>query len=345
MRIDEFDFELPEGQIAQRPAERRDASRLLVVDRASGTWSDRRFVDLPDVLRAGDVLVRNDARVVPARLRGTRAGGGVVEVLLLERIGGAAGDEIWRCLARPGKRLRAGEHARLAGGVAVEWIEGGEADGVRLARFVAPEPIEDVLERHGEMPLPPYVRRDVEPEDRERYQTAYASTRGAIAAPTAGLHFTAEIDRLLEERGVEIGRLTLHVGLATFLPVRVETLEEHSLPPEKVTIPEATTHAIERARAARRRVVAVGTTTVRALEGRVVEGGLASGSGETSLFIRPGHRFEVVDAMLTNFHLPRSTLLVLVSAFAGRRLTLDAYAHAVRAGYRFFSYGDAMLVV
>jgi S-adenosylmethionine:tRNA ribosyltransferase-isomerase len=195
------------------------------------------------------------------------------------------------------------------------------------------------------MPLPPYFRRDVEPEDRDRYQTAYASARGAIAAPTAGLHFTAEVDRALEVRGIEIRGLTLHVGLATFLPVRGETLEEHVLPPEKVTIPHETASAIERGRAARRRIVAVGTTTVRALEGRVVEGSLAPGDGETSLFIRPGHRFDVVGAMLTNFHLPRSTLLVLVCAFAGRRLILDAYAHAVRAGYRFYSYGDAMLVV
>lgn len=345
MRIDEFDFELPEAQIAQHPVAPRDASRLLVVDRASGTWCDRRFAELPGILRAGDLLVRNDARVVPARLRGTRSGGGSVEVLVLERVGGTDGDETWRCLARPGKRLRAGERARLAGPVEVEWLADAAADGVRLARFRASRPIAEMLETHGEMPLPPYLRRDVDPLDRERYQTTYASTRGAIAAPTAGLHFTAEVDRALEDRGVEILGLTLHVGLATFLPVRAETIEAHALPSEKVTIPAATAEAIGRARAERRRVVAVGTTTVRALEGRAEDGGVAPGAAETSLFIRPGHRFRVVDAMLTNFHLPRSTLLVLVCAFAGRRLILDAYEHAVRSDYRFYSYGDAMLVV
>ena len=345
MRVDDFDFDLPADRIAQAPLARRGESRLLVLDRQTEQRCDRCFADLPEWLRPGDLLVRNDARVLRARLRGERSSGGAVEVLLLEQLARNADSEIWSCLARPGRRLRAGERVRLAGGVEGEWLESADADGVRHVRLRGARPITAVLEEHGEVPLPPYIQRRPGPADVEAYQTVYATSPGAVAAPTAGLHFTRELDEALVARGIEIVALTLHVGIGTFLPVRTNVVEEHRLAPERVDIPAATAAALACARAERRRIVAVGTTTVRALEGREIAGGIGAGSGPVSLFITPGFRFRVVDAMITNFHLPRSTLLMLVSAFAGRERVLDAYRHAVAAGYRFFSYGDAMLIV
>jgi S-adenosylmethionine:tRNA ribosyltransferase-isomerase len=344
MLVDEFDFALPADRIAQRPLANRGDSRLLVLDRATGTHADRRFAELPEVLRPGDLLVRNDTRVMRARLRGERPSGGAVEVLLLERVSAAGEGEVWSCLARPGRRLRAGEGARLAGGIDAEWLDATDAEGVRHVRLRAPRPILEVLDEHGEIPLPPYIDRPPDGGDLETYQTTYARVPGAVAAPTAGLHFTPELDRALRTRGVEIVTLTLHVGAGTFLPVRTPVVEEHRLLPERVEISEATAAAIASAKAGGRRVVAVGTTTVRALEGRSGETGVAAGAGDVSLFITPGFRFRTVDALVTNFHLPRSTLLMLVAAFAGRERILAAYRHAVEAGYRFFSYGDAMWI-
>ena len=339
-----FDYPLPPELIAQEPASPRDASRLLNLDRASGRWEDRRFRELPDLLRPGDCLVWNDSRVIPARLLGTLAGDGrAVELLLLrERAEGR-----WEAMVRPGRRCRPGVRLELAGGAARAVVLGRTGRGTRVLDIDAAGSVLDLLERHGLPPLPPYIERHAapKPEDWQRYQTVYARDPGSVAAPTAGLHFTPELIERLRARGVEIHAVTLHVGPATFRPLAGHTVEEHRVEAERVTIPGETAEAVSRAKAAGRRVVAVGTTTTRALEWAAAErsDGRAA-TGEAHLFIRPGHRFRSVDALVTNFHLPRSTLLVLVSAFAGRELMLAAYAHAVEARYRFYSYGDAMLI-
>ena len=344
MDVGEFDYELPPASIAQEPAEPRDASRLLVLDRATGAFQDRGFRELPEILRAGDCLVANRSRVMPARLLGTAVdGGGAVELLLLRPLA----DRRWEAMVRPGRRCRVGAQVELAGGVARARITGEGAEGTRLVAFDAPWPVRELMERHGLPPLPPYIARHdaPKPEDRERYQTVYAREEGSVAAPTAGLHFTAELLARLEARGVEVHYLTLHVGPGTFRPLRGGPVEGHRLEAEPVEIPEATADAIARARRDRRRVVAVGTTTTRALEWAAREDGqVRAGEGDADLFIRPGHHFRVVDALVTNFHLPRSSLLVLVSAFTGRERVLAAYRHAVASGYRFYSYGDAMLL-
>jgi S-adenosylmethionine:tRNA ribosyltransferase-isomerase len=339
-----FDYELPPELIAQEPAEPRDASRLMVLDRAAGGWEDRRFSELPELLRAGDCLVANRSRVMPARLLGVaEPGGQAVELLLIRPVG----DERWEAMVRPGRRFRPGARIGLAGGAALAQVVGEGSEGTRVVAIEAPWPVRELMERHGLPPLPPYIgRHDApKPEDRERYQTVYAREDGSVAAPTAGLHFTPELLARLERGSVDVHYLTLHVGPGTFRPLRAGRVEEHRMEAEPIDIPESTAVAIERARRGGRRVVAVGTTTTRALEWAAGEDGrVRAGTGPADLFIRPGHRFRVVDALVTNFHLPRSSLLVLVSAFAGRERVLAAYRHAVAARYRFYSYGDAMLI-
>jgi S-adenosylmethionine:tRNA ribosyltransferase-isomerase len=350
VRVSDFHFELPANLIAQQPLERRDASRMLVVDRVSGRWEDRCFRDLPNYLGAGDRLVVNNTRVLAARLFGRRAGvhattsrkqiSGLVETLLVRQVSG--GPQRWETLVRPGRKLGVGEKIQFPEGLEGTVVERGEY-GLRVIEFNASQDFLEVVNRIGHTPLPPYIKRSDEAGDRERYQTVYAREAGSVAAPTAGLHFTPEMLAEIEQRGVVRIEITLHVGLGTFQPVRSENVEEHSMHPERYQIsPQA---AMELAGA--RRTVAVGTSCVRTLEHAVRHGAgsVAAGCGETSLFIYPGFEFRVVEAMLTNFHLPESTLLMLVSAFAGRELILGAYAHAVREKYRFFSYGDCMLVV
>ncbi|HEX9940591.1 MAG TPA: tRNA preQ1(34) S-adenosylmethionine ribosyltransferase-isomerase QueA [Thermoanaerobaculia bacterium] len=333
----DFDYHLPAASIAQEPAPRGE-SRLLVLDR-TGPERHSRVRDLPRLLRPGDLLVLNDTRVIPARLYGRSAGGGRMEILLVERLG----EREWEALVKPGRRARPGTSIQLEGGLAAEVI-GKREDGRHRLRF--PEPIEPYLDRLGHVPLPPYIHRPDTPEDRERYQTVYARRPGAIAAPTAGLHFTEDLLREIEQAGVGIARITLHVGIGTFKPVSAERIEEHRMDSERYEIGEEAAAAIRRARAGGR-VVTVGTTVVRTLESAAILGGgeVRAGSGSTDLFITPGFRFQAVDALLTNFHLPRSTLLMLVSAFAGRERILAAYEEAIREGYRFYSYGDAMLAV
>jgi S-adenosylmethionine:tRNA ribosyltransferase-isomerase len=357
MRMDDFDYELPPDRIAQWPAERRDASRLLVVDRAAGSWTDSRFGEIGDRLRPADLLVVNETEVFPARLRARRASGAEVEILLVRPRNGldpesAEGRE-WDAMARPARKARPGDALELldrtgapAPGATVE-ILGQLAAGGRWVRLAVPGDPWDWIAAHGHVPLPPYIDRPDEPLDRERYQTVYARRRGAVAAPTAGLHFTPELLEALSAKGVRRAALTLHVGPGTFRPVTAERAEDHAMEAEWYRIGSEAATALAAARADGGRVVAVGTTVVRALESAAPgwEGGPAPAEGWTDLFLRPGHEFHMVDALLTNFHLPRSTLLLLVCAFAGRDLVLEAYRHAVRSGYRFYSYGDAMLVV
>jgi S-adenosylmethionine:tRNA ribosyltransferase-isomerase len=345
--VSDFDFALPEELIAQRPPAERGASRMLILNRQSGAWQDSYFDQLPTLLRAGDVLVVNDSRVIPARLFGTREGQGEgkVEVLLTEQ----ASDWEWRALTRPARRMTIGRevtfrrpegHELLRATV----VESG-AFGERLLRFA---PVDDFfarLELLGHVPLPPYIRRHDQAADRERYQTVFARQRGSVAAPTAGLHFTPQVLEQIRARGVLIAPLTLHVGLGTFQPVRVTDVAEIHLHSERYTLPEETARTVSQAMREGRRVVAAGTTVVRTLEhcariNRLEE----PHTGATNIFISPGDRFHVVGGLLTNFHLPQSTLLMLVSAFAGKERTLAAYRHAVEAGYRFFSYGDCMLI-
>lgn len=339
----DFAFELPQEQIAQYPSERRDASRLLVVDREADSLRHGHFPDIVDLIRPGDALVVNETRVFPARLNGHRAGGGAAEVFLLHPT--AAGPEHWTALVRPGGRLREGKRVEIAPDLAVEILEvlpGGE----RLIRLDTPLDPEAALDRYGEIPLPPYVHRAATEEDRERYQTVYARERGSVAAPTAGLHFTPELMERIEAKGARIVRLVLHVGVGTFRPVEGNEPAEHRMHSEWYHVSAEAAAAVNGARAAGGRIWAVGTTTVRTLETVADEAGLVHpGEGWTDIFIRPPYRFRAVDAMITNFHLPRSTLLMLVSAFGGYDLVMRAYADAVAQGYRFYSYGDAMALV
>jgi S-adenosylmethionine:tRNA ribosyltransferase-isomerase len=337
MQRQDFNFELPTELIAQRPLPTRSDSRMLLLDGASGALSDRRFTDLPGVLEPGDLLVFNDTRVIPARLYGTKPTGGRVE-LLVERTHDA---ERALVMLRASKPTRAGTLIEVAPGQRLRVVarhddlyEVESLDG----------PFLPLLERHGHMPLPPYMSRADDADDRERYQTIFATAPGAAAAPTAGLHFDAAMLDALAARGVERAALTLHVGAGTFQPVRVDDLSQHRMHSERVTVPPAAVAAVAAARARGRRVVAVGTTVVRSLETAAADGALVPYHGETSIFITPGFRFRVIDALFTNFHLPESTLLMLVAAFAGRERVLAAYRHAVAARYRFFSYGDAMFV-
>ena len=358
MLVSDFDYHLPEELIAQEPLPDRAASRMLRLIRATSEWHDQQFRDFPELLRADDLLVVNNTRVFAARLYGRRSGAraqpvssrnpaakeflhGRVEVLLTKDLGNFE----WEALVHPGRKIGIGERLFFGEGELEAEVVGRGGFGERRLRF---RPIADFfpcVERLGHVPLPPYISRGDRPEDRERYQTVYASQRGSVAAPTAGLHFTPEILSRIRERGIEIAELTLHVGLGTFQPVRAERVEEHKIHSEGFSIAEDAAEQINGALDAGRRVVAVGTTTVRTLEfGARQSGRVRPGSGEADLFIYPGFKFRVVGALLTNFHLPKSTLLMLVSAFAGRELVLKGYKHAVRERYRFYSYGDCMFI-
>lgn len=363
VRVTEFDYHLPEEQIAQRPLADRAASRMLHLQRESGDFRDLKFRDLPRRLRTGDLVVFNDTRVFPARLFGRRSGEraqpvspnnpaakefltGKIEALLTHQNAPLE----WQALVRPGRKIGVGERLAFTGAGAelhAEVIARGE-HGERTLRFDAPAGGDffATVERLGHVPLPPYIDREDSPEDHERYQTVFATERGSAAAPTAGLHFTPEILEELKAKGVETANVTLHVGLGTFQPLAHEVVEENRLHRESFHVPRATADKIERAKLEKRRVVSVGTTTVRTLEYVAAQnaGHVVAGSGEAEIFIYPGFRFQVVDAMLTNFHLPKSSLLMLVCAFAGRENVLRAYEHAVEAKYRFFSYGDCMFI-
>jgi S-adenosylmethionine:tRNA ribosyltransferase-isomerase len=335
-----FDYNLPPDLIAQYPITERGTSRLLVVRRQDQKIEDRTFGDLTQLISPGDLLVLNSTRVRHARFLGTRPSGAPAEVLLLHP--GTGGS--WIAIGKPGSAMKPGKRIRLAPDIEVETIAELE-DGQREVRFIGAT-VEDAIERLGRLPLPPYIERDPDSNDEIRYQTVYAEQEGSVAAPTAGLHFTAEILRELERQKVRIARLDLEVGPGTFKPVEVEDLSRHHMHPERFEIPEATARAIAETRKRKGSVWAVGTTVVRALESAALEGSLVqSGTAETRLMITPGFQFKVVDHLLTNFHLPRSTLLMLVSAFVGYELTMAAYKHAMEERYRFYSYGDAMLVL
>jgi len=364
MRVSDFDYQLPPQLIAQRPLAERDASRMLLLDRRTGSVRDEDFAALADVLHAGDLLVFNNARVIPARLFGRRAGihaqppahasarehlTGTVEVFLSRQ----TEPDTWEALVRPGRKLPVGERVIFGEGeLEAEIIARGEL-GLRTVRFVSRDgktPAEHI-ERLGHVPLPPYIEREDESSDRERYQTVFAKRPGAVAAPTAGLHFTQQMMQRLRGKGIQTCEITLHVGLGTFQPIHSDTLEGHTIHGEAYEIPQDAADTIREARAAGRPLMAVGTTAVRALEDaaqRAVQKNsqepVLAGSSEARIFIKPGYEFRIVDGMLTNFHLPRSTLLALVCAFAGREKVLAAYQHAVAARYRFYSYGDCMLI-
>ncbi len=338
METKDFFFRLPEELVAQFPPETRGGSRLLCLDRATGTREHRSVADLPSLLEDGTLMVFNDSRVRKARIYGEALdSGGKVEFLLLDRLG----EGRWRAMAKRAKRQRPGRRYSFPEGVQAG-IEGEDGE-FRLLRFDR-DIGDDWLERNGHMPLPPYIRREDGAADDERYQTVYARATGSCAAPTAGLHFTEELLSALRGRGIETAWVTLHVGLGTFLPVRAERLEDHAMHEEAYTIGEETALAVEKAKSEGRPVLAVGTTSVRTLESAWKNGALERGTGSTSIFIYPGYRFKVVDRLFTNFHTPESTLLMLVSAFAGTDLIRETYAEAVRERYRFFSYGDAMYI-
>lgn len=348
MNVSDFDFDLPNELIAQQPAAERGGSRLLAMDRASGRVTHRHFSDLPSLLRAGDLLVVNDTRVFPARLIGTRhPGGGAAECFLVHP---AAEPDTWIALVHPGQRLREGSRMRFErdGRVLNAEVIGRHFHGRRTVRLWTEDgtPVRETVDAIGHIPLPPYIKRPDTSSDRDRYQTIYARERGSIAAPTAGLHFTSGLFDELSRRGVERATVTLHVGYGTFQPVRVDRVEDHQVESEHYRVPDETAAALTRAGREGRRVIAVGTTTTRTLESLTVTpgGDVLPGSGETRLFIHPGFTFKVVSGLITNFHLPQSSLLMLVAAFAGREQVLAAYREAVAERYRFYSYGDAMFI-
>ncbi|MCI9445544.1 MAG: tRNA preQ1(34) S-adenosylmethionine ribosyltransferase-isomerase QueA [Oscillospiraceae bacterium] len=345
MKTHDFYYELPPELIAQTPLERRDASRLLALDKETGAWEHKRFHDLPSLLRPGDCLIMNDSRVLPARLLGSRVRadgtlGGACEVLLLiDR-----GDNTWECLVRPGKKLRTGARVSFGGaGELTAEITGEVEGGNRLVRFACEGIFLEALDRLGRMPLPPYIKAEL--QDRERYQTVYSRVSGSAAAPTAGLHFTKELMEQVQAMGVSIGYVTLHVGLGTFRPVKEEEIADHDMHSEYCMVPQETADLINRTRAAGGRVICVGTTSCRTIESWAAEDGhMEARAGWTNIFIYPGYRFKALDGLITNFHLPESTLIMLVSALAGREHVLAAYEEAVRERYRFFSFGDAMFI-
>jgi S-adenosylmethionine:tRNA ribosyltransferase-isomerase len=380
MRLAEFSYQLPPESIAQRPLDERDASRMLVLDRAKNDWEDSVFRSLPERLRGDELIVVNNARVIPARLLGRRAGvraekpgrnrrvvreflSSEIEILLTRQV---SPDE-WEGLVRPGKKMQLGERVYFGDGELIAEVVGRGEYGLRRLRLTSEGNVHEAIERLGHVPLPPYIARGDEPADRERYQTIFAKQPGAVAAPTAGLHFSAAIIDQIKQRGIEIAAITLDVGLGTFQPIHAEEIENHHIHAERYEISEQTASAISDARRDARPILAVGTTVVRALEDAAAKSSarrhamlpaaslsasnnegsdfvVESGSAEADIFITPGHKFRVVDQLLTNFHLPESTLLVLVSAFAGRELILNSYRHAVDAGYRFYSYGDCMWI-
>jgi len=370
MRLSDFQFELPPDLIAQQPLPQRDASRMLILDREKQIWEDSSFRSLPDRLRGDELLVVNNARVIPARLFGHREGvrsekpghgrrtvreflSSQIEVLLTREVA----PQEWEALVRPGRKIRVGERIEFGEGELFAEVVGRGEYGLRRIRLTAKGDVTQAIERLGHVPLPPYISRKDEPADRERYQTIFADHPGAVAAPTAGLHFSPAILEKLRQRGIEMATITLEVGLGTFQPIHEEEIEQHKIHSERYEIPKAAAASICKARREGRPILAVGTTVVRALEDAAEksasrhgetwdqEGFLVEpGAAEAGIFIKPGHRFRVVDQLLTNFHLPQSTLLILVSAFAGRELILRAYRHAVEAGYRFYSYGDCMWI-
>ena len=375
LKLNEFDYDLPQERIAQWPLKERDASRMLLLDRRSGAWEDRRFRDFPDLLRGDELIVINNTRVLPARLWGHREGvraqpvgdrnvirdehlSALIEVLLLR----ACGTDEWEALVRPGRKIPVGETIIFGDGDLQAEVTGRAGYGLRRLKFASTGNLIESIQRLGHIPLPPYIKRDDSPVDRERYQTVFARCGAAVAAPTAGLHFTWEILSRVRERGVEVAEITLDVGLGTFEPVRTERLEDHAIHTESYEIPPSTAEAIARAHAEHRPVLAVGTTVVRALEDAAAkssthssapdtkdvmenaQGVVVAGRAEADIFLFPGKPFRVVNQLLTNFHLPRSSLLALVAAFAGRENVLRAYRHAVESEYRFYSYGDCMWI-
>jgi S-adenosylmethionine:tRNA ribosyltransferase-isomerase len=342
MRFRDFDYDLPQELIAQIPVDRRDASRLMILDRKAGTIDETEFSRITELFSPGDLLVVNDTRVLPARLFGEKESGGRVEVFLLRRWTGP--EEVWECLLRASKKPRPGSLITFPAGMTAQVLERCN-DETWLVSFPLREGFNQWLEEQGRMPLPPYIRRAVDVEDESRYQTVYARNSGAVAAPTAGLHFTEQLLAEVQARGVDIAHLTLHVGLGTFLPVRVEEVSEHRMHREFYTIPPETAAAVAACKAGRGRVIALGTTTTRALEHAADSDGIVrAGDGEADIFIHSDYRFKVIDALITNFHLPCSTLLLLVSAFAGKEFLFRAYSEAIRKKFRFFSYGDAMFI-
>jgi S-adenosylmethionine:tRNA ribosyltransferase-isomerase len=372
MKLSDFKYQLPPESIAQRPLAERDASRMLILDRSTNTWEDSVFRTLPERLRGDELVVVNDTRVIPARLLGRRAGvraeepgrgrrvlreflSSEIEVLLTRQVS----EDEWEALVRPGKKMRLGERVHFGEGELVAEVVGRGEYGLRRVRLSAEGNVHEAIERLGRVPLPPYIGRSDEPEDRERYQTIFARHSGAVAAPTAGLHFSPEIIDRIKKRGAEIAPITLDVGLGTFQPIHEEEIENHHIHSERYEIPAQTADAVRIARRDARPILAVGTTVVRALEDAAAKSAaregvalsaecrdvvIEPGSAEAGIFIKPGFSFRVVDQLLTNFHLPESTLLILVSAFAGRDLILRSYQHAVEAGYRFYSYGDCMWI-
>jgi len=362
MNLTDFDYDLPQELIAQRPLAERDASRMLVVDRASGAWEDRQFRDFPDLLRGDELVVVNNARVLPARLFGRRTGihaqqpgdnsparqehlQAPIEVLLVRRVE----EDVWEALVRPGRKIPVGDRIVFGDGELEARVERRGGFGLRILRFTSRTGFYEALGRLGRIPLPPYIKRADEASDRERYQTVYARQGSAVAAPTAGLHFTPEILARLRERGIETSEITLDVSLGTFEPIRTEQLEDHKIHAESYEISEAAAAAIGRAKSEGRPVLAIGTTVVRAVEDAAAKSAersttITPGAAEADIFIYPGKPLRIVNQMLTNFHLPRSSLLALVATFAGRENILQAYGHAVEAGYRFYSYGDCMLI-
>jgi S-adenosylmethionine:tRNA ribosyltransferase-isomerase len=362
VNLSEFDYELPPSSIAQRPLDRRDASRMLLLDRATGAWNDGHFRDFPELLRGDELIVLNNARVMPARLFGHRAGiraqplghnnparheflKAEIEVLLIRQIE----PDTWETLVRPGRKIQTGEKIVFGEGELEAHVESRGNYGLRVLRFTSRNGFRETLNRLGHIPLPPYIKRADEPMDRERYQTVYARQGSAVAAPTAGLHFTPEILGRLKARGIEIAEITLEVGLGTFEPVRTERLEDHKIHSEVYEISESAAEALNQAVQRKRPILAIGTTVVRALEGAAEnsEGSsepISPGKGATEIFLYPGKPFRIVNQLLTNFHLPKSTLLALVAGFAERENVLRAYRHAVETGYRFYSYGDCMLI-
>ena len=339
MKTSDFDFQLPEELIAQTPLERRDASRLLTLDRESGAVGHHHFYDLPRFLRPGDCLVLNDSRVLPARLIGHRPTGGACEVLLLVDKGG----DLWECLVRPGRKLKPGAQVIFGDGQLTATVEAELNDGKRTVRFHYQGIFLEILEQLGRMPLPPYIKAEL--QDQERYQTVYSKVVGSAAAPTAGLHFTPELLEQVREMGVKVCYVTLHVGLGTFRPVKAEEITDHEMHSEFCQISQETADIINETKRNGGRVICVGTTSCRTVESFAAEDGtMSERSGWTSIFIYPGYKFKVLDALITNFHLPQSTLIMLVSALAGREHVLAAYEEAVREKYRFFSFGDAMFI-
>ena len=340
LKTEDFWYDLPEELIAQTPLEKRDSSRLLVLNRETGETSHKHFYDVLDYLQPGDCLVMNDSRVLPARLLGKRPSGGAVELLLLRDMG----DKKWECLAKPGRKLQIGQEVIFGNGELTATIVDILEDGNRLVEFHFEGIFLEVLERLGKMPLPPYIKAQL--ADQERYQTVYSREVGSAAAPTAGLHFTKELLEKLKEKGVSLAFVTLHVGLGTFRPVKVENINDHHMHSELCILPEKTAAILNETRRAGGRIICVGTTSCRTLESLAsADGTFTSGSKWTDIFIYPGYQFKAMDGLITNFHLPESTLVMLVSAFAGREHILHAYGEAVQEKYRFFSFGDAMLII